>query len=124
MKIRNGFVSNSSSSSFVIIGKKIEGSSLKEEMLKRNSQAVAKWLSEQTPNKYYDYKELNDGNVQECYWDIGDKIPLGIVDDGYTSIMVEGIKIRFDDDTGLEEHEYDFADFPKGSKIYVGREAT
>ena len=59
MKIRNGFVSNSSSSSFIIINKSNKKLTLVD-FVKENPQIVEEW------NKYYDYNDSQDDLIKSA----------------------------------------------------------
>ena len=65
MKIRNGFVSNSSSSSFIL-----QTSLTKEELQKKVKKFIYAWLEYQKtmrPNNYKWYSEkYTDANIDEC----------------------------------------------------------
>lgn len=62
MKIRNGFVSNSSSSSFVLVGVKLDGSLSKEELAK-------KYLTEEAIKEYMgDDADKFEGDDKEDWW--------------------------------------------------------
>lgn len=67
MKIRNGFVSNSSSSSFLIVGKAVKRAALKG----LRAKAKAMGLNHVQDNAYYDPAEYcecrgEDENCKEC----------------------------------------------------------
>lgn len=92
MKLRNGFVSNSSSSSFVLIGIDISDMSdeAKEEVLKKHSYGKDEWQTEATTDEkfreflcYTDYR-IHDGD-----------------EDGVTGIVI-GKRIVDSDDSYLE----------------------
>lgn len=121
MKIRNGFVSNSSSSSFVIYGVKIEDKSVED--------IVKQFCSEE------ELKKIEDDDYWELLYsrEFGDKIGFDILtSDGEYWI---GKVISTSDDSYLNDGEMSFQEivetkdklkevFPElESKIYVGERA-
>jgi len=83
MKTRNGFVSNSSSSSFVIIGYKLESGSL------------ADLLKQINPSKY---EELVEKAKKEDY-----EVEDLLYDYAYDNDLVEGLRFMTD---GYGDHDY------------------
>jgi hypothetical protein len=85
MKIRNGFVSNSSSSSFIIRGFKIDESN-KEEVLKKLGLKPEDWSTQYDSKVLEKLDELNITNITSEYAAentifIGDQIYIDYCDD-------------------------------------------
>ena len=104
MKIRNGFVSNSSSSSFVILGVPVTDE-IKESLLK-----LANISEEEFEGKEYygDYYELL--NKAE----VGDLDPYYVEGDEYNNII--GIALCKSEDWGLMDAEYSIDEINKIAK--------
>jgi len=98
MKIRNGFVSNSSSSSFVIIGKKLTND--EKEILKNR---CPEDLREDWP---YEHNEI-----------------FNLINDGEQGVIYAGYSIaHFDDEQGIDEVYKEIGDINSSPKIKSLRE--
>ncbi len=90
MKIRNGFVSNSSSSSFILFGFTVIGEN------KNYKEICEKYLSEDTLKR----KE-NDDSWEDFWWDYSEEIKGGL-----TSIYCESIEGHYIGKTYAQWNDY------------------
>ncbi len=119
MKIRNGFVSNSSSSSFILLGFSPEDSDKAYDMVKKKIEAEDPYLSESNTFWRVNYYFETHG-LDYCYKeDWSDNRT-----DGIGCILAEGDKEKFNESLAKaedvlkkfdEEHHTDFA---KNSRIF------
>jgi len=137
MKIRQGFVSNSSSCSFIICGFKLPEEKSKETYKKITKKTDEEVLSDMRENSYYkDQKEIQDYDIEDYCNDIlyegisGVDIEMG---EGVEGVVI-GRKLTTCDDYGIDQAVWDidelkneaesirekmgFEDYP--IKIYCG----
>ena len=121
MKIRNGFVSNSSSSSFILLGLSPEDSDKAYDMVKKKIEAEDPYLSESNTFWRVNYYFENHG-LDYCYkedWSDNRTDGIGcILDEGDRETLekAEDVLKKFD-----EEHHTDFA---KNSRIFSAWEVN
>jgi adenylate cyclase class IV len=89
MKIRNGFVSNSSSSSFVIYGKAFEREELEDVIIQLKNLPTNYFTDNEEEDNYYEL--LDDILSEEFTWHIDEN------DDSTTYVGIELIEINEDE---------------------------
>ncbi len=107
MKIRKGFVSNSSSCSFVVVGYRTQKD---ETIWERMFEKFGKQEWEDFKEKYYsEWKSMSNSEKREAFYEMMHLIPFDIIDndeDGYKSNthMIIGEVIATSDDEYMEQN--------------------
>jgi len=93
MKKRNGFVSNSSSSSFVVFGFKV----------KKDPEIICELLSIEFPQDLDKEDDFYDEDLWEHIWKHRDETEFIIINDGYGSL---GDNVIIGTDITFQSHDY------------------
>jgi len=106
MKIRNGFVSNSSSSSFVLLGIKIEGYD--------NAKEIAQIFLKK--EKYEEYLKEEDTEWEDILWEDQDDFEFDVIIDDVPIYIGKKLAKGDSDSCYLEDKSFNFKELKKFEK--------